>query len=139
MTMASKRGRPAGSQQGAKEAVAEIVAARKASGLSENELASCVGLSQSTVNRLLNTEEPVWTPAMIRLSNYAKNLMRLEPLVGTHRRASERMLVRTLLDLWDGTTRGADRLLRLFRAVDEIQRAAAPRSSGGGRDDETRH
>ena len=135
--MVSKRGRPAGSREGAREAVADIVAARKALGLSENELASRTGLSQSTVNRLLNAEEPAWTPALTRLSNYAKNIATLEPLVGTHRRASERMLVKTLLDLWDGTTNGADRLLRLLHVVDEIRRAAAP--SGGGRDDGTRH
>ena len=62
MAMASKRGRPAGPQQGAREAVADIVAARKALGLSENELASRTGLSQSTVNRLLTRKSPRGRP-----------------------------------------------------------------------------
>lgn len=73
--MNRKRGRPAGPREGAKEAVAEIAAARRLISISENELAARGGLNQSTVNRLLNSAEPAWTPALHTLWNYAVNIL----------------------------------------------------------------
>lgn len=90
--MKSKRGRPLGRKKGARKAVTEIVALRIQAKLSENQLAARVGLSQSTVNRLLSGDEPRWTPALRKLCDYAKNTLKpnlLRRLSNTHPKIDE--------------------------------------------------
>jgi transcriptional regulator with XRE-family HTH domain len=130
----AKRGRPAGSTEGAKEAIQEIVAASRVLRLSENRLAAEVGLNQSTVNRLLRAETPVWTPSLRRLWNYAQNVMRSHARGASPAESGEQVLLATLLNLWDGTAVGAERLLRLLHCVDELRTASGVNSSRPGRD-----
>jgi transcriptional regulator with XRE-family HTH domain len=130
----AKRGRPAGSSEGAREAVQEILAARRTLQLSENQLAAQVGLNQSTVNRVLRAENPVWTPALARLCNYAKNAISPQ---GGGAESGDRVLLAALLNLWDGTAVGADRLLRLLRCVDEIRAEGKAKALTSGRDYES--
>jgi transcriptional regulator with XRE-family HTH domain len=144
--MALKRGRPTGSSEGAKEAVQEILAARRLLYLSENKLAAEVGLNQSTVNRLLRAKKPVWTPGLRKLWNYAQNIIRTHAPEAAPAESGEQMLLAALLNLWDGTAIGAERLLRLLRCVDELRTAStgplsrrkrdhAPQTSRRGRAD----
>jgi transcriptional regulator with XRE-family HTH domain len=119
--MAGKRGRPASMREGAKEAVAIVLAAKRRLGLSEADLAVGAGIDQSTVNRLLRATDPTLTPALLQVLDYVKNALQSETLIGPARRSRERELSRAVVELWDGTEADANRLHRLLRLVREFR------------------
>ena len=125
--MASKRGRPASAQTGAKEAIATVLAAKRQLCLSDADLAAGAGVDQSTVNRLLRATNPNLTPSLVHIRDYVENVLNSGILFGPGRRSLERELARAVMEMWDGTEADACRLRRLFGLVREF------RNSGVGR------
>jgi transcriptional regulator with XRE-family HTH domain len=111
------RGRPPGPTEGAAAAVKAIIELRNRLKMSERRLAHRVGVHQTTVNRLLNSENPVWTPALSALSDFARS----QQVERSLRTADENRLSRAAVDLWDGTPEDADNLLRVFRSLRDLK------------------
>lgn len=102
------RGRPASPTEGADVAVKSIREFKLVLGYSDQDLASCVGIDQSSVHRALNRLPPAWTPSLQKIWNYVENSRR-----GARQSAEER-LSEAAVKAWDGTPRGLERLLALL-------------------------
>ncbi len=108
--------------KGADRAVARIRAVKEEMRLSDQGLATLVGVNQSSVHRALTSPRPAWTPTMQKLWAYAKTRERRRPAEGS---ADELDALRGLLrDASGGTLEGLERLAQIIRVVAEIRRAA---------------
>lgn len=113
--LAAKRGRPVGASEGARRAVKAIEAVRKQQLLTEQDLADRVCIAQSSVNRALKRDPPVWTPSLRKLFAYAESSSTAPKAIGTD--AAALALSRAALAAWDGTEAGLRRLVRILNLL----------------------
>lgn len=117
--LTAKRGRPIGATEGARKAVKTIEAVRKQHRLSEQDLADRVCIAQSSVNRALKRDPPVWTPSLKKLFAYAKNNSATSKV--TDADAAALALSHAALAAWDGTEAGLRRLVRILQLLAQHQ------------------
>ena len=113
-------GRPRSRIEGAREAVEAIRALQGRLNLTDEALATRVGVDQSSVSRALNREPPAWTPSLHKLWNYVETQMRSDGTGGAESSPLE-MLSRAAFEAWDGTPDGLDRLVRLLAILRELR------------------
>ncbi|MGJ3702649.1 helix-turn-helix domain-containing protein [Variovorax sp. AFSI2.2] len=87
--------------------------------LTQIELSRRTGIPQPTLSRALRSPRRL-TDTHRRLCKYANIPLKVDTPAST---ASER-LQQTIADVWDGTERHADALIRLLRAASEISSAS---------------
>lgn len=105
---------------GAQEAVRRVRSLQKHLNLSDEALATRVGINQSSVSRALTRKPPAWTPSLHKLWRYAENHEAQDQGAEKEVVATE-TLGRAALEAWDGTQEGLDRLVRLLAVLREFR------------------
>jgi transcriptional regulator with XRE-family HTH domain len=118
--LSTTRGRPTSPTQGALEAVANVRDLKKTLGYSDKDIADKIGVNQSSVNRALGRVPLRWTPTLVKICNYAENV--LEAKSGEDfQETGKARLADAVAEVWDGTPDSLDRLLRLLHLLAELQ------------------
>ena len=114
--------RPRSPKEGATEAVEAVLALKKRTGWIDKELAARIGADQSSVYRALNRVPPAWTPTLRKLWDYAETLRRSRRARAARDSALTGVLTKAVIDAWDGTSSGLDRLVRFLHIFAEMWR-----------------
>jgi hypothetical protein len=127
--LSTTRGRPTSPTQGAREAVASVRDLKKTLGYSDKDIAGKIGVNQSSVNRALGRVPARWTPTLVKICNYAENV--LQPKPGEDFQVSGKAkLADAVAEVWDGTPGSLDRLLALLHLLAELRPRGDNVSSG---------
>jgi len=119
--LSTTRGRPASPTQGAEEAVASIRSLKKMLALSDQELASRIGVNQSSINRALGHIPPKWTPTLVKICDYAKNTLEMRT-GGDLKAKGKAKLAEAAAEMWDGTPNSLERLLSLMHLLAQLRK-----------------
>lgn len=119
--MSTTRGRPASPTQGAEEAVASIRSLKRTLAISDQELASRIGVNQSSINRALGRVPPKWTPTLVKICNYAKNMLEMQS-GGDLEAKGKAKLADAAAEMWDGTPNSLERLLSLMHLLAQFRK-----------------
>lgn len=98
-------------------------------GLSQEQIASAVGASQSQVSRVLSGSGKRRTKLFERVCKYVHSQARP---AATLPAAKHPALSAALADVWDGTEEHAQALALVIRSLGVFQRTPKPVRSGGG-------
>ena len=96
----------------------------KALGLTQNDLASGTGLSQSQVSRLLDGKSYRSSKGFDRLCKYVQSYA---PSISQRRILKQADLMSALGELWDGTPAHAEALATVLRSLKALNDAASKR------------
>lgn len=101
--------------------MAMVRAMQKSFDMNDQALADATGMHQSSVSRALSRDPPLLTPSLIKLCNYAKNVV--VPSAGADFAAVARSrLTEVATAAWDGTPQGLNRLVSILQLLGQYRR-----------------
>lgn len=100
--------------------MAVVRAMQKSLDMNDQTLADATGMHQSSVSRALSRDPPLLTPSLIKLCNYAKNIV-IRDSGAEFAAAARSRLTEVATAAWDGTPQGLNRLVSILQLLGQYR------------------